>query len=288
MRFSDRRHSRGSHGWMEQKESFIASLVPQPASVLRAAQPIGLILALLTAWEASTVYLEIPDYLLPPPSVILWEMVIKFDLLWPHILVTFYEVIIGFTAALTIGAFLAILIAHSDILRNALYPVLVFLQTTPKMAIAPLFVVWFGFGLLPKVLVAFLICFFPITINMALGLIFVEPEMIRLVRSYRAKTWQVFNKIRFPNSLPYLFAGSKIGSSLAVVGAIVGEFVGSDRGLGYIILLANAELRTQLLFAAIFYLAIMGIALFGALVLLEKIFVPWASLEEIQIHSGGM
>lgn len=269
-------------------KSFLTSLIPQPSVIYKASQPVGFIIFLLIIWEILSIYLKIPDYLLPPPSMILLEMVKKYTLLQPHIFYTFYEVIIGFVAAVVIGIFLAILIAYSDFLKGTLYPVLVFLQTTPKIAIAPLFVVWFGFGLLPKIVIAFLICFFPITINMAVGLVLVEPDMLKLVRSYKAKPLQVFRKIRFPNSLPYLFAGMKIAIALAVVGAIVGEFVGSDRGLGYVILLANSELRTSLLFAAIFYLAIMGIALFGFIALLEKLLVPWASSEEIEVHSGGM
>ncbi len=273
---------------MLKEKSFFSTWKVEPVAIYKAFQPVGFVIVLLITWEILSDFLEVPDYLLPPPSMILLEMVTKFDLLLPHILFTFKEVLLGFTAAVVIGTFLAILIAHSEFLRNTIYPILVFMQTTPKMALAPLFVVWFGFGLLPKVLVAFLICFFPITINMSLGLIFVEPDMIKLVRSYRARRWQVFKKIRFPNSLPYLFAGMKIGSGLAVVGAIVGEFVGSDKGLGYIILLANSELRTELLFASIFFLSIMGISLFGLLVLLEKLLVPWASLEEIEVHSGGM
>lgn len=257
-------------------------------SLVKVLQPLGFVASLILAWEILSVYLEIPDFLLPPPSMILLEMKDKFSLLQLHLLITFYEVIIGFTAAVTIGIALAIAMAYWEFLRNTIFPVLIFLQTTPKVAIAPLFVIWLGFGLLPKIVIAFLICFFPIVLNMSVGLTLVEPDMLRLVRSYKATTWQVFKKIRFPNSLPYLFAGMKIAIPLAVIGAVVGEFVGSDRGLGYIILLANAEMRTQLLFAAIFYLAIMGILLFGLIVLFEKLFVPWASSEEIENYSGGM
>jgi len=258
----------------------------EDAKTYKLLRPVGFIVVLCFAWEIIVVYLQIPAFLLPTPSMIMLEIWENLSFLQPHFFTTFYEVIIGFITAVLIGIFVAILLAYSEFLRSTLLPVLVFLQTTPKVAIAPLFVVWFGFGLLPKVVIAFLVCFFPITINMSVGLTLVEQDVLRLVRSYKATPWQTFRKIRFPNSLPYLFAGMKIAVPLAVVGAIVGEFVGADRGLGYVILLANADLKTELLFAAIFCLAIMGMLLFGAVALLERLLVPWSLSEEIEIHSG--
>lgn len=270
------------------RNSFISDLREQSPALGKTLQPLVVIVGLFAAWEIMSTYFRIPVYLLPPPSLIILAMKDKFGLFQPHLVQTFYEVIIGFAVALIVGALGAIMIAYSPFLSNTILPVLIFLQTTPKVAIAPLFVLWFGFGILPKILVAFLMCFFPITINMSVGLTLVEPDGLKLVRSYRANAWQVFKKIRFPNSLPYLFAGMKIAVPLAVVGAVVGEFVGSDRGLGYIILLANADLKTPLLFAAIFFLAILGVCLYGVIVLLEKFLVPWASGDEREIYSGGM
>lgn len=261
-----------------------------PALVLfRQAWQLGVCLAvMLLAWEFAGTLFRVPQYLLPQPSVILQHIVLDLSILLPHIWVTLYETVLGFILACAVGVVLAIGIAHSEFLRNGFYPILVFLQTTPKIAVAPLFIIWFGFGFLPKIVLSFLICFFPIVINMALGLITVDPDMLDLLRNFRASEWQVFKKVRFPNSLSYLFAGMKIAVPLAVIGAVVGEFIGSDKGLGYMILYANSQLNTILLFSALFYLSLMGVVLFGLIVLLEKVIAPWAPSVEVQAKTGGV
>jgi NitT/TauT family transport system permease protein len=173
------------------------------------------------------------------------------------------------------GFLLAVIMAYLPLLHRGLYPLLAFLQAVPKITVAPLFVIWLGYGLGSKVLMVFLIAFFPVVVNLTTGLLLVDPDLLRLMRSYRASAWQIFRTVRLPNAIPYFLAAMRIAVALAVVGAVVGEFVGADRGLGYLILLANAELRTPLLFACLVWLGAMGVALFGLLAWLERWLLPW-------------
>jgi NitT/TauT family transport system permease protein len=230
----------------------------------------------IAVWEAAARLLAIPDYLLPTPSRVAEEFVVRISLLGRHTSVTLEEIGVGLAAAVAGGWVLAIIMAHLPILHRGLYPLLAFLQAVPKITVAPLFVIWLGYGLGAKVLMVFLIAFFPIVVNLTTGLLLVDPELMRLMRSYRATTWQIFRTVRFPNAVPYFLAGMRIAVALAVVGAVVGEFVGADRGLGYLILLANGELRTPLVFACLVWLGAIGVALFGLLRWLERWLSPWA------------
>ncbi len=231
----------------------------------------------IVAWELTVRVIRVPDYLLPPPSHVAWELWARFALLARHAGVTLQEVGLGLGAAVVGGGVLAIIMAHVPVLHRGLYPLLAFLQAVPKVTVAPLFVIWLGYGLGSKVLMVFLISFFPIVVNLTAGLLLVEPDLVRLMRSYRASRWQTFRAIRFPNAVPYFLAAIRIAVALALVGAVVAEFVGADRGLGYLILLANAELRTPLLFACLALLGAMGVGLFGLLQWVERWFLPWAA-----------
>jgi NitT/TauT family transport system permease protein len=233
------------------------------------------LVGLLVVWQVATVVLAIPGYLLPAPSDILGEIVDRRATLLRHALVTFWEIVAGFGLSILIGAPVAVLIAYSRTFERTIYPLLVSSQTIPKVAIAPLFIVWFGFGFAPKVVVAFLIAVFPIVIDSVVGLKATPPEMLHLVRSMGASAWQSFWVIRVPNALPSFFGGLKVAITLAVVGAIVGEFVGADQGLGYLIQVSNGNLDTLLLFAAMAVLALLGIALFIAVDLAERLLLPW-------------
>jgi NitT/TauT family transport system permease protein len=226
---------------------------------------------LLAAWQIAVVALEIPRFLLPGPIEIVEEMVEQADLLWTHGLVTLGEVVAGFGLSVAIGIPLAVLISYSRVFERTIYPLLVSSQTIPKVAIAPLFIVWFGFGITPKILITFLIAFFPIVIDTVVGLRSTPQEMFYLVRSMGASAWQTFWKIRFPNALPSIFGGLKVAITLAVVGAIVGEFVGADQGLGYLIQIANGNLDTRLLMASIVVLALVGIGLFLVIEWIERL-----------------
>lgn len=241
----------------------------------RRVAPLLLIGLFLVAWEVLCRALDVKTYLLPTPSRIWEELVKQGPSLVEHTWITTYEMLLGFVLATVVGIGLAVFIVSSPLFDRAIMPVLIFSQTVPKIAIAPLFIVWFGFGPTAKVLVAFLICFFPIVLDAAVGLRSVSPEMLNLARSMGASWWDIFVKIRVPTALPYIFSGLKVAITLAVVGAVVGEFVGATKGLGYILLKANGELNTPLLFAAIAILTAIGIAFYYVLEAAERIMIPW-------------
>jgi NitT/TauT family transport system permease protein len=243
---------------------------------LPGAAPVLLSLVLLGTWELTVRVLNIKAYLLPAPSRIWEELVKEAPLLWRHTGVTFYETLLGFGVAVVVGIGLALLFVSWPPIEGAIMPLLIFSQTIPKISIAPLLLIWFGnVGPIPKAAVTFLICFFPIVIDSAIGLRSVPPEMLHLVRSMGANRWQVFTKLRVPAALPYIFSGLKVAATLAVVGAVIGEWVGADRGLGYILLRASGELQTPLGFAAIAVLTAIGIILFYATEGLERLLIPW-------------
>jgi NitT/TauT family transport system permease protein len=237
--------------------------------------PTVALLGFFAAWYLAVVFFQIKPYLLPAPHLILRRIIVDSGLLLGHTAVTSYEVVIGFLVSVIVGFPISILIVWSKPLEKAFMPLLVFSQTVPKVAIAPLFVIWFGFGVLPKLIISVLVAFFPIVIAGGAGLIAVETEMIELIQSMNAGKWEIFKKVRIPNSLPHFFNGMKISICLSVVGAIVGEFVGSDKGLGYVIQVGTSNLDAELLFAAVTILSGVGVLLYGLIVWLEKRIIPW-------------
>lgn len=239
------------------------------------AWPAGTALVAVLLWEAGVRILDVPGFVLPPPSEVVVTIVTERARLWDNGLATLWAILAGFVLAVVVSVPLALLIVYSRTFEKAVYPLLVFSQTVPKIAVAPIFIVWFGFGVTPKVLIAFLICFFPIVIDSVIGLRSVPPEMVDLIRSMGGTRREVFQRVRIPNALPYFFSGLKIAITLAVVGAVVGEFVGSTRGLGFVIIQASSFLNTRLLFAAITVLTLIGVALFYAVDALERWLVPW-------------
>ncbi len=240
------------------------------------------ILALLGVWEIAVRILELPSYLLPAPTEIVMEIIDNFQNIFDQSLVTAYEMLMGYFLAIGIAVPMAIAITASPSFDRFITPILLFFQTVPKISLAPLFLVWFGVGIMPKILVAFLISFFPIIIDTAVGLRSISPDMIDLARSMGASRLQIFTRFRLPTSLPYLFSGLKVASTLAVVGAVVGEFVGADKGLGYLLLVANSNLLTALMFGTIFALTAQGLILFYAIQVLESWLIPW----HITVRSG--
>lgn len=230
---------------------------------------------LLLLWEGFVRILELPKFLLPSPSdvtVVLWEDALK---LGPHYYTTALEAVSGLLLAIVVGVLVAVLLVAVPLLERSFYPLLVAVQSIPKIAIAPLLVIWFGFGLQPKILVAFLLAFFPIVISAIAGLKSASTEHIDLVRSMGASELQIFRRIRLHGALPYFFSGAKIGATLAVIGALVGEFMGSDIGLGYQLLYASGRVDTVTVFAAVVLLATIGMALFYTVVVVEKLAIPW-------------
>jgi NitT/TauT family transport system permease protein len=236
--------------------------------------PTGVVIALLVLWEASTRVFGVPAFLLPPPSAIMLAMAKHGPLLAVATGVTTLEIVLGFALSVVVGIPLALMIFLWRPFARAVLPLLISSQAMPKVAVAPLLLVWFGFGLVPKVLIAFLIAFFPVVINTAVGLAAIEPEKIHLARSMGLGVMETFFKIRLPDALPAIFAGLKLSITLAVVGAVVGEFVGGDAGLGYLLMVANGSMDTQLLFAGIVCLTILGVALYLLVELTERLLIP--------------
>jgi NitT/TauT family transport system permease protein len=233
------------------------------------------IVATLAAWEILTRIFQVPAFILPAPSAIFLEAVNRYPLYLYHSWVTFYEMVVGFLLAAVVGVFLAVVIVYSRIIRNMIYPQIVVLQIVPKVAIAPLLLIWAGYGMTSKILLALLISFFPIVVNMVTGLVAIEAELLELCRILQSGRWQEFYKVRLPNALPYLFSSLKVASTLSVIGAVIGEFVGGNEGLGHLIIIANTELRTSMSFVALFALSILGFLLYGFVILAERVFMPW-------------
>jgi NitT/TauT family transport system permease protein len=245
------------------------------AQLVRYGLPLLTLGLMVMAWEGIVRVLHLPKFLLPAPSAVYWETVSRAGELPLHTWVTLYETLLGFALAVGIGVALAILITYSSFLQHTIFPLLVVTQAVPKVALAPLLLLWLGYGDAPKVLVSFLVCFFPIVVNVAAGLKAVEPEVIDLSRSLSASEWQTFRKVRFPSALPYFFSGLKVAITLALIGAVIGEFVGADRGLGYLIVVSSAQVNTSLAFGSIFILAAMGIVLFFGVEVAERVFCRW-------------
>jgi NitT/TauT family transport system permease protein len=233
------------------------------------------IVTVLVLWQLVTTTFSIPDYLLPRPT----EVAARIARDWAQILAaaqfTIIEVLIGFTVSVVVGVPLAFGIVLSRTLERIVMPMMVASQAIPKVAIAPILVVWLGFGLLPKVSIAFLIAFFPIVVSTVTGLKSVELDMIDLVRSMGAGTGKIMLRVRAPSALPHMFAGFKVAICLSVVGAIVGEFVGSDTGLGYLLLTATGTLDGTLVWSTLIVLIAIGVTLYMIVVRLERLAIRW-------------
>jgi NitT/TauT family transport system permease protein len=250
--------------------------------------PISMMVALLAIWEAASRLFSIPAYLVPAPSAIALSMDSNSAVLIKESIGTTFEILLGFALSVAVGVPLALAIYLWRPFARAVYPVLVSSQAVPKVAVAPLFLVWFGFGLLPKVLIAFLIAFFPVVINTAMGLASLEREKIYLAQSMGFGPIATFFKIQLPNAMPSIFAGLKISITFAVVGAVVGEFVGGQGGLGYLLLIANGNMDTALLFAGIVALTLLGVVLFALIGLVERLVLPPHAVERATFGNETM
>jgi len=239
------------------------------------AQTISVFVLALLIWHFSVVLFGIKEYILPTPLAAiktLFDPKYRWSL---NFLATFYEVVGGFILSAVVGVILGVAIVWSDWLKRAILPFLVFVNTLPKIAVAPLFMIWFGYGILPNILIVVLISFFPMVINTATGLVAVEEDLLDLVGVLHATKWQKLRLIQLPNSLPYIFSGLKITSTTAVVGAIVGEFIASDKGLGSVIISSQTTLSTPAIFGSLIWITLIGMGLFWAVEFLEKILMPW-------------
>lgn len=239
--------------------------------------PTCVALALIVlVWELFIVVTGEPEYVLPPlHRIVETGIALASERFLPNARVTLIEMLLGFGFGVSAGLALGTLIFHSRLLRQALLPIVIGTQAIPVIAIAPILILWFGFGITPKVIVVALISFFPVCVNTITGLSSVERDALNLMRSFGADRWQLFVKVRFPAALPFIFAGVKNAAAISAIGAIVGEWVGAHEGLGPVMIAANAGFQTAVVFAAIFYLAAMAIALFLLVGLVERLVMPW-------------
>ena len=237
--------------------------------------PILFSVVIFTVWELLVFLLEIPEYLLPPPSTIFNELGTNFSILLGHMAMTMLAAISGYLLANGIGFCAGVIFAHSKTIEKGIYPYAIALKTTPVIAMAPLLVLWFGTDLESKIATAALICFFPIIVNSVKGLTSVDRDSLDLFKSYSASKWQIFIKLRLRTSLPYVFSALKISTGLSVVGAVVGEFVGANVGIGYLILVSSYHLETSTMFAAIMMSALGGVTFFTIVSLIEKKVIFW-------------
>lgn len=228
-------------------------------------------------WEFLARILNIPTYLLPSPYKIAQSAYMNFGLIWGATIYTFQEVISGFAVGSILSIVLGILITYYSFFRRLFLPYIVLFNNLPKLALAPLFIVWFGFSFLTNISIVMALGAFPVLINFVAGLEGIKQEEIRLMQSYNATKWQIFYNIRLFHSMPFLFAGLKLGMVLSVAGAVVAEFVTGHAGLAYLMLLANTTLQIPLMFACLLSLGLLGLSLFMVVSMMEKVFMPWTN-----------
>jgi NitT/TauT family transport system permease protein len=246
----------------------------------RAAQamfPLAGTAIILLGWHYYVVLFHVPVVVLPTPLQVLEAMVQESKVLTEEAWITALECIYGFALALVIGIPIAVTMTYSRIANQMFYPLLVASQSIPKVAIAPILLVWFGTGIKSKLAMAFVIAFFPVVVDTATGLRSTSPELLELARSLQCTRFQTFFKIQLPSALPSIFSGAKIAVTLSVIGAVIGEFIGSNEGLGNLLLTANSQLNSPLVWAALTVLSLLGVILYGAVVLAERFFMPWAA-----------
>lgn len=241
-------------------------------NVRRYALIVAIHLAVVLIWYLFVVIWEVPEFVMPTPAdtvLSLWE-----DYNWLHnTMITAGEVFGGYLLAVAVGVGLALLFSWSPNVDKLFMPLIVSLNMIPKVALGPLFIVWFSYGLGPNIIITFSICFLPVLITTARGLREVEPDLIDLVRALRGSRWQIFTKIQLPGSLPYIFSGMKVAVVLAVAGAIVGEFIASEEGLGYLMMQVQVTLDTAAMFMAVLMITLVGVVLYGLVLMLERLLV---------------
>jgi len=245
-------------------------------------RPLVFVAVVFVVWWFVTARGLVAPYVLPSPTDTWAAATGNVDYLLHHTYVTTYETVVGFVIAVVVGELVAVLMAYSRSTEKTLYPIILVAQVIPKIAVAPLFVVWLGFGLAPKITVAVLMAFFPVVISGLAGLRSVDPEILQLTSTMGASRLKTFAKVMFPASLPQLLSGLKVAATLAVTGAVVGEFVGGNDGLGYVILQANGNIDTAMLFAALFIMSALGIVLFAIIQVAERFLIGWHASRRVE------
>jgi NitT/TauT family transport system permease protein len=237
-----------------------------------AAASVALLVAFLAAWQWAPALMKIPEFILPPPSAVWLEFVRaqRLEQLWMHTGITALEVVAGFALGSALGLVIGCLLGVSPKSEMVLSPYILALQIAPKVAFAPLFVMWLGFTVYPKILVAVLIVFFPVMVNVLTAIRTIDPDLINLARSFSASRWQIFRMIEYPATMSPLFSGLRIASTLAVIGVVVGELVGGNQGLGYLLMFGEGQGNTAMVFVSIIMLTLIGILAYAGVVFCER------------------
>ncbi len=235
---------------------------------------------LVLAWQGLVVFNEIPHWKLPAPWEVAKELWYSKGLLASHTWITVQEMLLGLLAALAVGLGLATVINLSRTLGRVVYPVIIAAETFPIIIMAPLLLIWVGYGMEHKVIVVALIAFFPVVINTADGLRSTDPDLLNLMRTMGANRWQLFTKVQIPNALPFIFSGFKLAATVSVIGAVIGEWVGSSEGLGYLALVSKGKFLFERVYAVTFLFSLLGMGMFVLVSLLEKAFLPWRNTEK--------
>ena len=243
------------------------------ASILPA---IVLSIVVLIIWEAISRIFKLPEFVLPAPSSIAKILVTRQSSLLKAAWVTAEEILYGFLLSTIVGMLIAVTIARFERMGRAVYPLMVLFQNVPKIALAPLFILWFGYDLAPKILLIVVMAFFPVALNMLVGLQSADPNLVTLMRTVGATRTEILMRVQIPNSLPYLMSGIKIAITLSVIGAIVGEFAGASAGLGYMIQFASTQMETSLVFAALIQISVLGMFFYYAIEFIEWKYISWA------------
>jgi NitT/TauT family transport system permease protein len=244
------------------------------------------ILGFFVVWELLCLIFHVSDIVLPRPSEILVTLWTRFPAIWPHAVQTLYTTLVGFALGIVIGVLLGILIGSSRLAYDVAYPLLVGFSSIPKVAVVPIFVLWFGAGTVPAVLTAMIMCIFPIVVNVATGLAATEPELQDVMRTLRATKWEILWNIGLPRTMPYFFASLKVAATLAFVGTVISETVASNRGIGNLMMIASSSFDVTLVFAGLFILAALGVALYAGFSLIEGRVTGWAVRSE-NFGGGG-
>lgn len=239
---------------------------------------IGIIIisiVIIFIWENAVTLFKIKEYLLPPPTKIFLDLTKRFDIIIQACSVTIQEILGGYFLAIIISVPLALSVVRWKFVEESIYPIVVFLQIIPKIAIAPLFIIWLGFGIAPKLLVVFLLCFFPIVVSSVSGFKSIDPDITDFAKTTGVSGFRLFFRIILPQALPEIFTGLKIGAALSATAAIVAEFVASDKGLGYLLQQYNGQMETSMVFAIIILLSIIGLVIFYFVEWIERLVIPW-------------
>lgn len=237
----------------------------------------SLIIGFFLLWEVLCIMLNVSDLVLPRPSEILVTMYDRFPVLWPHILQTLSSTLIGFTLGVTIGVTLGVIVGTSKVAYAVAYPLLVGFSSIPKVAVVPIFVLWFGSGTTPAILTAMVICVFPIVVNIATGLATTEPELEDVLKTMGASKIEILWNVGLPRAMPYFFASLKVAITLSFVGAVLSETVASNMGIGFVMMTASSNFQVSLVFSGLILLALMGVVLYALFSLLERRVTGWAT-----------